>query len=150
MDEVTLLALHSILNSKPTSMALSPPYLSINPAVLRDASGGDDATVLDLLHIFLRITPPMMGDIELASRMGEPAKVSAKCHDLKGTGQLVGAEQLALLAGHIEGRMNQGESDRLSELVLGLREEFERVASEIAACAATMEAPVGPRRGEGA
>ena len=131
-------------------MALSPAYLSINPAVLRDASGGDDATVLELLRIFLRITPVMMEDIELASRTGDLARVSAKCHELKGTGKLVGAEQLALLTGHIEGRVNQGERDGLSELVCGLREELERVASEITACAAALAAPLRSPRGEGA
>lgn len=122
-------------------------YRSIQPSVLRDAAGGDDALLLELLHIFLRIAPHMVETLEHAAGAADLARVEAASHDLKGTAKMAGAERLAELAQEIEAGARAGQGDLLRHGA-ALRAEFSLVVGDIQAyLIATMDALAQPGGG---
>lgn len=70
--------------------------LSFPPALLRDAAGGDDALVAELLDIFLRTVPSMARRFADALEAGTASAVAQEAHDLKGCLVLVGAAAVSL------------------------------------------------------
>lgn len=71
-------------------------------AALRDAAGGDEALVAELLTIFLRTLPGAADRFARALAAGHAAQVAQEAHDLKACLVLVGATAAGAEFAHIE------------------------------------------------
>lgn len=83
----------------PVSAGMAPAF---SPAVLREAAGGDDTLVAELLSIFARTVPPMLRRLARALADGDAASVAQEAHDLKGCLALVGAPDTSAACARIE------------------------------------------------
>ena len=87
---------------------LARPF-QFDPAVLRDAAGGDDTLVRELFEIFLRIVPPMVTRLRAAIAMGHTAAIADEAHSLRSCLATVGADQAEASCRQLEAAARRGE-----------------------------------------
>lgn len=66
-------------------------YQHIDPAVLMDAAGDDQAAFDELLGMFVHLAPGLLRELDDAVRGSRPEDASRHAHTLKSTLALVGA-----------------------------------------------------------
>jgi HPt (histidine-containing phosphotransfer) domain-containing protein len=124
---------------------MSTEYKLIDPAALMNAAGDDFDDFKELLAMFLRIVPGIVGQLEQAVREGSLALVAQHAHSLKSCLSLVGAFACAARVEALE-RAALRRDGRCGAGFGGLREELDCVIAEARAChAATAQGTPGVR-----
>lgn len=123
---------------------MSTEYTLIDPAALMNAAGDDVDDFKELLAMFLRIVPGIVGQLEQAVREGSHAIVAQHAHSLKSCLSLVGAFACAAQLEALERGALRREDDCGAGFG-GLREELDDVIAEARAChvATTQGTPAG-------
>jgi signal transduction histidine kinase/DNA-binding response OmpR family regulator len=110
----------------------APARRVIDPAVLdglREISGGDDAFLKDLIHIYLDDAPGRLAEMREGADANDAAVVAGAAHALKSSSGNVGAEEVRLLCAAIEAAGRNGVVD--TALVAELENAYERAESEL-------------------
>lgn len=122
---------------------MNAEYKHIDPAALMNAAGDDMNDFKELLAMFLRIVPGIVGQLEQAVREGSLAIVAQHAHSLKSCLSLVGAFASAAQLEALE-RAALRRDARCGAGFDGLREELDAVVAEARACqAATAQGTPG-------
>jgi HPt (histidine-containing phosphotransfer) domain-containing protein len=96
----------------------------------------DAAFCVQLLELFLSVTPGTMRTLDSALLDGDRAVWRHASHTLKGNALLIGARKLGELAANMERAGRQGSADDPAQAASALRHEYAQVMREIAECAA--------------
>lgn len=108
---------------------MSLQYRLIDPTVLMNAAGDDDAGFAELLAMFVRIVPEMARQLREAAADGRGADLAQHAHSLKSCMSLVGAFDCGARLEQLEraargGAPEAGASfDELHELILAVLAE---------------------------
>jgi HPt (histidine-containing phosphotransfer) domain-containing protein len=123
---------------------MNTEYTLIDPAVLMNAAGDDVEDFKELLAMFLRIVPDIVGQLEQAVREDSLALVAQHAHSLKSCLSLVGAVTCAAQLEALERAALRREAGCGAGFD-GLREELDGVIAQARTChAATAQgAPAG-------
>ncbi len=110
----------------------TPTASALDKSVLRemlDIMGGDFGV---LVRVYLEETPRRIAELESAAHAGDSDSMIANAHTLKSSSANLGALELAALARGMEEDLRASPSLPMTERVLQLRREYERVAAEFA------------------
>ena len=95
--------------------------------------GGDEAALTELVTVYLRNCPVMLGEIRAAVSAASPGDLAAAAHKLKGASGFVGAAAIVDLAGQLEIMARRDELvdaeltvSRLGEAIAVAQRELER------------------------
>jgi len=127
----------------------SPPVAPVTPPPVRVDSGAArssalDATIIgdlldtmggefgDLVRVYLEDAPQRLRELESAAASGDAAAQVAPAHTLKSSSANIGATTLSDLARSIEHSARAGIATGPAEIAVGIRQEFERAAAELA------------------
>lgn len=119
----------------------TPPAPAFSPALLHEAAGGDDALVAELLSIFARTVPPMLGRLKAALAGGDAAYVAQEAHDLKGCLALVGAPDTSTACARIETAARRSGTCPTSADAAPLCERIEDIVKQVERYRATTSYP---------
>ncbi len=108
-----------------------------NFAALRDRVENDLDLLMEMIDLYLSSSPQMMKEIESAVADGNTEKISRAAHTLKGVLRNMCASTCAEAAFQLETIGKAGESERASESLAVLKNEFQRLESTLT--------PVGQR-----
>jgi len=97
---------------------------------LRELLGGDD-DLKDFINSFYQEAPRMLGDMQVAGKIGDAKGLRLAAHALKSNSAEFGAKTLAGLCRDIEGQAKDGRLDGLNEKVKQARIEYERVRTAL-------------------
>lgn len=90
--------------------------------------GNNRELCLELLEIYLQQAPPKLREISRALDMRDFEKVSFVAHSLKGISYNLGADTVGKIADDMNSVIKENRFDALSELLLELETEFERLS----------------------
>lgn len=116
-------------------------YRHIDPAVLLNAAGDDQAGFVELLAMFVRIVPDMARQLSDAVEHSRDADIAQHAHSLKSCMSLIGAAHCGAELERLERAARNGAGDcgagfgRLYELILAV------LAEALACHAATASHP---------
>jgi HPt (histidine-containing phosphotransfer) domain-containing protein len=84
-------------------------------AELRDATGGDDAFIIDLVETYVTEGAANLEGIVAAAAAGDPEAIVRPAHTLKSSSASLGALRLSAIARGIEEAGRTGESEGLAD-----------------------------------
>ena len=82
---------------------------------LRDATGGDEEFIVDLVETYVTEGAANLDDIVAAAAAGDPVAIVRPAHTLKSSSASLGAMRLSVIARGIEEAGRAGLSDGLAE-----------------------------------
>lgn len=109
---------------------------TIDPQAIRalqDLNPGDDSFLRDLIQIFLEDTPRRLAEIDDGLARGDGRQLSIAAHSLKGSSANFGAEPFRRRCAKVEQLGRDGALDAVRAELPPLREEFDRVRTELEA-----------------
>lgn len=109
----------------PTSLDSSPDETRALQALAENTGGWGEA--VDLVHVFLRESDRLFGDMRRALDAGDTAGVGNAAHTLKSSSSLFGGARLAQTCREIERRSRKGQGGDLTPLVAQAEAEFGRL-----------------------
>jgi HPt (histidine-containing phosphotransfer) domain-containing protein len=115
-------------------------YHLIDPEVLMDATGGSSEAFSELLEIFLRTVPDMLGRLDAAAAAGMHADLAREAHSLKSCLALVGALAAGARIGEIERAASSGQAPG-DGAWRALRADLDRILEEARRCQAEHAGP---------
>ena len=101
----------------------------LDPAVLAELTGGDDAIASEVLRDFLDTTAQDLHELAHARDHVDAAALTRQAHKIKGAARLVGAGELAQAAADLEAAGPQGDWSALLPLATGVRGRPRAVSS---------------------
>lgn len=108
---------------------MTPAYRHIDPVVLMNAAGDDDAGFAELLAMFVRIVPDMARQLREAVGQRRNADIAQHAHSLKSCMSLIGAADCGARLEQLERAARGGAPDcgagidQLYELILAVLAE---------------------------
>jgi HPt (histidine-containing phosphotransfer) domain-containing protein len=96
---------------------------------LHDICGDDAALEREFLEKLLASTPEALAQLAAALAAGDPPRVRADAHALKGSCLTLGAAALGAVCQEIELAARRDDLDRARALLVRAREEFRRLQS---------------------
>ncbi|WP_257285017.1 Hpt domain-containing protein [Endozoicomonas sp. SESOKO1] len=99
----------------------------INLENLHQITDGDEVLLEELLSTFFQSTREDILNLKAAVNNQQTTLVAKFAHRIKGGAAIVGAEQLAIIAGDLEQSGQQVETDRFDPLFLQLNDTFNSI-----------------------
>jgi HPt (histidine-containing phosphotransfer) domain-containing protein len=93
----------------------------------REATGGDDDLLREIIGIFLEDFPRMLEDLERALGAGDADAVRRAAHTLKGSVAVLGATALAAVAKDAEDHARAGDLDAARDDIARVQAEARRL-----------------------
>jgi CheY-like chemotaxis protein/HPt (histidine-containing phosphotransfer) domain-containing protein len=131
----------------PPDSTSSPPESTMDDVLdasaldeLRDAVGGDEAFVAELLSDYLTDATTYVADLHDAAKEGNRVVLERTAHTLKSSSATFGAETLAELNREVEALARDGQMDAAAAKVPAIAAEYERVESVLQPLLHEMEA----------
>lgn len=115
-----------VIESAPVEEAEETP---INLTALESQLGSIDAMAIDMLSMFVKMTQPLVEQLQSASEIGDITQIRDVAHSLKGSARSAGAVKMGDIAFEIQ---ENAESDTRDEILFAdIIQEFENVKSHI-------------------
>jgi PAS domain S-box-containing protein len=114
----------------PLPQLVHPPAL--DPAVLDELTGGDDAEARALLDDFLSSVADDLGQLEACRGAGDLHGLTRQAHKIKGAARIVGAGELAEAAAQLEAVGRAGDWTGVLPLSAGVATAAERLRLHVA------------------
>ena len=99
----------------------------INLDTLRQFTADDPVLLQELLTTFFRSTREDILNLKTAINNHQNSQVASFAHRIKGGAVIVGADQLVLVAGHLERHGQQAQTERYEPLLLELQDAFRQI-----------------------
>ncbi len=99
----------------------------LNLENLQQVADGDKALLEELLSTFFQSTREDILNLKAAVNNQQAALIVSFAHRIKGGAAIVGADQLALLAGDLEHSGQQAEPERYERLFFELQDSFKSI-----------------------
>lgn len=106
---------------------------ALDPEVFTEMRELMDDALIDFVDTYLSNTPLLISEMETALADNDPETIRLSAHQMKGGSGSIGALGLAELAQHIETVSSASSPERLGRLLRDLRNEFDRVQTELRA-----------------
>ena len=104
--------------------------IMINLDTLRQITADDPVLLQELLATFFRSTREDILNLTAAINNHQNSQVASLAHRIKGGAVIVGADQLVLVARHLEHYGQQAQTERYEPLLLELQDAFRQIESQ--------------------